>query len=128
MKLTITPGKKRLALYALIVGGLAILGLVFFGISQYEKAKYKSSSIVLTGATSQISLLQNEEKTKLVKDKLEWYQDIEDHFKVVNKKNANAYKGTALPAYFFTTGALVAFGLCLKHEDKVKEKEEEDDK
>ena len=84
MKFALTPGKKRLLIYTAIVGGLALFGLIFYGISQYEKAKYKSSSVILTGATSQISILEKEEQTELVKDKLEWYKDIHEVFNKYN--------------------------------------------
>lgn len=124
-KLKLSKEKLRLIVYALIVGGLAITGLVFFGVSQYQKAKYKSSSVILTGAESQLKILNNSEQSDANKDKILWYQDIADHFTVVNNKNANAYKATAIPAYVITTLALVSFGLCLKFEDKVKAKEEE---
>lgn len=118
--------KLRLIAYIAIIGSLTLGGLVFFGVSQFEKAKYKSSSVILTGAESQLKMLEaNTEKDALTLDKIAWYSDIRDHFDIVNTQNANAYKGTAIPAYLLTTLALVSFGLCLKHADKVKEKEED---
>lgn len=126
MKAKINKGKVRLIIYALIVGGLALTGLIFFSISQYQKAKYKSSSVILTGAESQLKILNNSEQTEAVKDKIAWYSDIAEHFTVINNTNANAYKATAIPAYVITTCALISFGLCLKFEDKIKAKEDED--
>lgn len=126
-KLKLSKEKLRLIAYALIVGGLAITGLIFFGVSQYQKAKYKSSSVVLTGAESQLKILNNSEKTEENLDKIAWYSDIAEHFTVINNSNANAYKATAIPAYIVTTLALVSFGLCLKFEDIAKAKEEEND-
>lgn len=117
--------KKNTLAYVGIVGGLAILALTFFSISQYEKAKYKSSAVVLTGAESQLKILANAEQNELNLDKMVWYSDIAEHFKEVNARDARAYQGTAIPAYLFSTLALISFGLCLKHADKIKEKEDE---
>ena len=119
-------GRIRLIIYAFIVGGFAIAGLVLFAVSQYAKAKYNASSVILTGAESQLKLLEKEEKTDLVKDKIAWYSDIKDTFTTINDKNYSTYKATAIPAYTLTTVALISFGLCLKFEDIAKAKEEKD--
>lgn len=118
--------KKRTLAYVGIIGGIAILALVFFSISQYEKAKYRSSSVVLTGAQSQLKILKAGEQNELTLDKIAWYTDIAEEFTVINNRNASAYKGTAIPAYALSTLALISFGLCLKHADKVKEAEDQD--
>ena len=123
-KIKLTKKTLRMLAYCGIVGGLALGSLIFFGISQYEKAKYNSSSVVLTGAKSQISTLSSGEQNAQTLDQIAWYSDIVDHFEKVNAKDAKAYKGTAIPAYAFTTLALISFGLCLKHADKAKEAEE----
>ncbi len=114
-----------MAAYFAIIGGFALAGIVCFGVSQYQKAKHSSSSVVLTGAESQLKMIGTATDPESL-DKKEWYGDIAEHFEVINNNNANASKATAIPAYVFTTLALVAFGLCLKHADKVKEKEEAD--
>ena len=125
MKIRITKKTIRSVAYATIIGGLALAGIICFGVSQYQKAKYASSSVVLTGAQSQIKMAEAEDpNSEATIDKKEWYGDIAEHFEVINTENANAYKGTAIPAYILTTLSLVACGLCLKHADHVKEKEE----
>lgn len=126
MKFRITKKTLRLASYGVIIGGLALAGIICFGVSQYQKAKYASSSVVLTGAQSQIKMI-GDATDEASLDKKAWYGDIAEHFEVINTENANAYKATAIPAYVLTTLCLVACGLCLKHADHVKEKEEADD-
>lgn len=127
-KIKISKKTIRLASYGAIIGGLALAGIICFAVSQYQKAKYSSSSVVLTGAKSQLTLLDGQDpEDPAVKDKQEWYGDIAEHFETINNGNANAYKATAIPAYIFTTLCLVACGLCLKHADYVKDKEEADD-
>lgn len=125
-KFKFTKKTLRMLAYCGIVGGLALGSIIFFGISQYEKAKYNSSSVALTGAKSQLSTLSSGEQNAYTLDKIAWFTDIADHFEKVNEKDAKAYKATAIPAYTFTTLALIAFGLCLKHADKVKEAEEDE--
>lgn len=127
MKLKINKKKIYMASYVTLVGGLALAGVICFSYAQYQKAKHTSSQVALTGAESKLKLLEVQEKTEGVIDQIEWYQDIADHFTVVNDENANAYKNAALPAYILTTASLVAFGLCLKHADLVRAKEEKDD-
>ena len=126
MKNSLIKGRIRLIIYAIIVGGFAIAGLVLFTIAQYSKAKYNASSVILTGAESQLKLLDKEEKTDLVNDKIAWYSDIRDTFSSITEENHTTYKKTAIPAYALTTMALVSFGLCLKFEDIAKKKEEKD--
>ena len=129
MKFRITKKTLRLAAYGTIIGGLALAGIICFGVSQYQKAKYASSSVVLTGAQSQLKMAESDTTSDpaAIEDKKAWYGDIAEHFETINRENANAYKGTAIPAYVLTTLCLVACGLCLKHADHVKEKEEADD-
>ena len=124
MKFKLNKKTLRLGAYGLIVGGLALAGIICFGIAQYNKAKYASSSVALTGAQSQLTMLSTSEETEEVIDKKAWYGEIVEHFTVVNQRDANAYKSLSIPAYLLTTLSLVAFGLCLKHADVVKEKEE----
>ena len=126
MKNSLIKGRIRLIIYAVIVGGFAIAGLVLFTIAQYAKAKYNASSVILTGAQSQLKLLDKEEKTDLVNDKIAWYSDIRDKFSGITEENYTTYKKTAIPAYALTTMALISFGLCLKAEDIAKAREEKD--
>ena len=125
MKLKFSKKTLRMAAYVGIIGGFALSGVICFAVSQYQRAKYSSSSVVLTGAKSQLMIIGDQTDAESL-DKKEWYGDIAEHFETINNDNANLYKATAIPAYILTTFALVAFGLCLKHADKVKEKEEAD--
>ena len=126
MKFRITKKTLRLAAYGALIGGLALAGIICFGVSQYQKAKYASSSVILTGAQSQLKMAESDTTSspEAIADKKAWFGDIAEHFELINNNNANAYKGTAIPAYVLTTLSLVACGLCLKHADYVKEKEE----
>ena len=126
MKNSLVKGRIRLICYAILVGGCALSALVLFAVSLYNKAKYQASSVVLTGAESQLKLLEKEEQTDLVRDKIAWYSDIRDYFVDINAKNYNTYKATAIPAYALSTLALISFGLCLKFEDIAKVKEEKE--
>ena len=127
MKDSRNKGRIRLICYAAIIGGCALSALILFAASLYNKAKYQASSVVLTGAESQLKLLEKEEKTDLVKDKIAWYSDIQEYFVDINTKNYRNYKATAIPAYAFSTLALISVGLCLKFEDIAKAKEEKDE-
>ena len=126
MKNSLAKGRIRLAIYAAIIGTFAISALVLFTYSLYKKVQYQASSVVLTGAESQLKLLDKEEKTDLVKDKIAWYTDIRDYFVDINANNYKAYKACAIPAYALSTMALISFGLCLKFEDIAKAKEEKE--
>ena len=84
MKNSLAKGRIRLICYAAIIGLFAISALVLFTVSLYQKAKYQASSVVLTGAESQLKLLDKEEKTDLVRDKIAWYEDIRDYFVDIN--------------------------------------------
>ena len=136
----LTPARKRLLVYVAIIGGCAILALIFFVISQYKRAMYTSSKAQLQGATKELVKLEEDEarvnadetldeiektvQLRVISDKKAWYKSIEEYFDKESSKNGNAYKGTAIPAYSFSLLALVSFGFCLKYEDKAKEKEE----
>ena len=138
----LAPAKKRLLVYASIIGGCALLSVIFFVSSQYARAKFTSSKAQLQGATKELVKLDEEEEKvnssttlsdiektvqlRLIADKREWYKGINDYFEKENKKNSKAYMGLSIPAYSLSLLALVSFGFCLKHEDKVKEKEEND--
>ena len=126
MKNSLAKGRIRLICYAAIIGLFAISALVLFTVSLYQKAKYQASSVVLTGAESQLKLLEKEEETDLVRDKIAWYSDIRDYFVDINANNYKAYKACAIPAYALSTMALISFGLCLKFEDIAKAKEEKE--
>ena len=138
---------KRLLAYVGILGGAAVLALTFFSISQFEKAKYSASVSVQLMASGKLNQLkeayreeQNIERGEVVTDEeflsntkskyhdaaVSW-NDIYEHFTKVTIVNSGAYKGTAIPAYIFSMSTLVAFGLILKHAEKAKEKEDEEE-
>ena len=123
---------KRLLAYTGILGGLAVLALTFFTISQFEKAKYQASVSVqlmcqtkLDGALSNDSHALEDESSLYHNVALYWKENVET-FEDITKKNSVAYVGTAVPAYLFSMSTLVAFGLILKHAETAKEKEDEE--
>ena len=138
---------KRLLAYVGILGGAAILALTFFTISQYEKAKYQASvSVELmcknkytqyneayldehpeADKTDEKAVLKDETAANKYYENAAYWNEVYEHFTVVTKTNSAAYKGTAIPAYIFSMSTLVAFGLILKHAEKAKEKEDEEE-
>ena len=138
----IAPAKKRLFIYASIIGACAFLSLGFFVAGQYQRAKFVASKAQLEGASKELIKLDEEEakvnedttldeiektvQLRVIADKKTWYGTIKEYFDKENKKNANAYMGLSIPAYTFSLLALVSFGFCLKYEDNAKEKEEND--
>ena len=46
--MALAKGKKRVLSYVAILGGLAVLSLTFFTVSQFEKAKCDASTSTLT--------------------------------------------------------------------------------
>ena len=137
----IAPAKKRLLAYAGIIGSFALLSIVFFSTSQFQKAKATASRTQFEGASKELTKLDDEEQKvlnnkdlsevektvalRVIDDKRDWYSGIKNYFEKENEKNARSYKLTAIPAYSCSLLALVSFGLCLKHEDKAKAKEED---
>ena len=123
---------KRLLAYVGILGGLAVLALSFFTISQFEKAKYQASVSVqlmcqtkLDGAlANDASALENE--SSIYHDVAMYWKENVEIFEGITKNNSAAYVGTAVPAYLFSMSTLVAFGLILKHAETAKEKEDEE--
>ena len=138
---------KRLLAYTAILGGAAALALTFFTISQYEKAKYSASvsvQLMAVGKYNQLKEAYKEEmgvergvevtdeeflndETSMFNEAAKYWNNIYEHFSYVTKVNSAAYKGTAIPAYIFSMTTLVAFGLILKHAEKAKEKEDEEE-
>ena len=123
---------KRLLAYAGILGGLAVLALTFFTVSQYEKAKYQASVNVELMCKNKYDQLIEEDNEALENEHSKyheaawyWKENLED-FQKITKNNSNAYVGTAIPAYLFSMSTLVAFGLILKHAETAKEKEDEE--
>ena len=116
---------KRTLAYVGIIGGCAALALMFFTISQYEKAKYQASVTVQLTAKSHVD---KADKSLLEQEGTEayWWKTVYDDFTNITAKNSAAYVGTAIPAYTFSMATLVAFGLVLKHAEKTKEKEEKE--
>ena len=123
---------KRLLAYTGILGGLAVLALTFFTISQFEKAKYQASVSVqlmcqtkLDGALSNDALALEDESSIYHDIAMYWKENVET-FEGITKNNSAAYVGTAVPAYLLSMSTLVAFGLILKHAETAKEKEDEE--
>ena len=124
--------KQRLLVYGGIIGGLAVLSLTFFTISQYEKAKYQASDGVRLVCKNKLDALLAKDSNALTDSTskyydaaIYWSENYED-FVNITKKNSISYKATAIPAYAFSMGTLVAFGLILKHAEKMKEAEEKE--
>lgn len=124
-KLKLSKKTKRSLAYVGIVGGCAVLALTFFVISQYEKAKYNASVQIQLTAKRYVEKA-DPEMFEIEGSEANWWKDIYADFTLETQKNSNAYVGTAIPAYSFSTLTLVAFGLVLKHADKTKEKEEKE--
>ena len=138
----LAPAKKRLLVYASIIGACAVLAISFFTASQFSRAKYVASKAQLEGASKELIKLDEEEvkvnentslsevektvELRVIGDKRTWYSGIKEYFDKENTKNAKSYKALSIPAYTFSLLALVSFGFCLKFEDKAKEKEEND--
>ena len=123
---------KRLLAYTGILGGLAVLALTFFTISQFEKAKYQASvSVQLVCENKLNAALDNDanaiedESSKYHEVAMYWKENAED-FQKITKDNSAKYVGTAVPAYLLSMSTLVAFGLILKHAETAKEKEDEE--
>ena len=124
---------KRLLAYVGIIGGCAVLAMTFFTISQFEKAKYQASLNTQLMCQNRLNKILDADKTALQDDNTSAFHDaavywnkVNEDFKVITKNNSAAYKGTAIPAYILSMGALVSFGLVLKHAEKAKEKEDEE--
>ena len=124
-KLSISKKTKRSLAYVGIIGGCAVLALTFFTISQYEKAKYQASITVQLTAKSKMDKYTEDER-KVEGSEAQWWSLVYDDFTRITEQNSAAYVGTAIPAYAFSMATLVAFGLVLKHADKIKEKEEKE--
>lgn len=124
---------KRLLSYVAILGGCALLALTFFSVSQFEKAKYQASISVQLVCKNKLDQLIDADKNALSDETskyhdaaIYWESNYNDFVKITNNNSA-AYKGTAIPAYLFSMSTLVAFGLILKHAEKAKEKEDEEE-
>ena len=124
---------KRFLAYAGILGGCALFALMFFTISQFEKAKYHASVSVQLVCKNKLDQLLDYDKEAVTNETSKyhaaavyWNANYED-FKKITTVNSNAYKGTAIPAYLFSMSTLVAFGLVLKHAEKAKEIEDEEE-
>lgn len=137
--------KKDTIIYGIIVGGLAIASLTFFGLAQYKKARAASSKTTLTLANRELTTIQNDrikaqkmlnegeisvetynELAKLFSDKEAYYTEIKDTFSEIDESNKKGYVGLSIPAYSLSMLTLISFGLCLKHADSKKEKEDKE--
>lgn len=124
---------RRLLAYVGIVGGCAVLAMTFFTVSQFQKAKYQASESTMLMCQNRLNKILAADPTALDADNTSafhtaavWWKDVLTDFTRINEENSNAYVGTAVPAYVFSMGALVAFGLVLKHAETAKEKEDEE--
>ena len=120
---------KRLLAYVGILGGLAVLALTFFTISQFEKAKYQASismQLVCKNKLDAAKERAEESGSNAYDEVVIYWQEYFDEFVKITKNNSAAYKATAIPAYLLSMSTLVAFGLILKHAEQAKEKEDEE--
>ena len=128
---------KRLLAYVGILGGLAILALTFFTVSQYEKAKYQGSVSMQLVCQNKLDAAVDAASEDEGKDALAdndskyhnvavYWNEYLNEFTKITKENSSKYVATAIPAYLFSMSTLVAFGLILKHAEKAKEKEDEE--
>ena len=125
-------GKGRVAIYGLIIGGLAITSVSLFTLAQFERAKYDASKQVLSAA--QYFLDQKLTKDPNARENegskyhaiVEYYDKVIEDFTGVKSTNYALYMGSAIPAYLVSMGTLLSVGLVLMHADKVKEKEEKE--
>lgn len=113
-----TKKSKRLLAYIGIIGGIGVTAMTLYTIAQFNKAKYKASETIRLSSETKLSTTSGEEK--------QWWAEINQDFTKISKQNANAYIGTAIPAYTLSIATLVAFGLVLKHAEKTKEQEDND--
>lgn len=124
---------KRLLAYAGILGGCAVLALGFFTLSQFEKAKYQASISTQLVAKNKLDQLLDVDKEALTNkdskyhDAALFWDNVNTYFIDETEANSAKYIGTAIPAYIFSMSTLVAFGLVLKHAEKAKEKEDEEE-
>ena len=123
---------KRLLAYVGILGGLAVLALTFFTISQFENAKYQASISMqlvcknkLDAALDKDPNAEENESSSYHEVAMYWRENYDEFVKITNN-NSVAYKSTAIPAYLLSMSTLVAFGLILKHAETAKEKEDEE--
>lgn len=113
-----------------ICAGLALLAIIFFTISQYEKAKYRASVATQLVAENKYNELLTYDPNAETDNNSEYHnatiywKSIMDDFEKITANNSGAYTGTAVPAYIFSMSTLVAFGLILKHAEKAKEEED----
>ena len=134
---------KRVLSYVAILGGLAVSSLVFFTVSQFEKAKCDASTSTLTMCENKLNKLTaaykkekgvtevdmeaflNDENSQYHDAAVYWNANV-NYFKSETNKNSAFYIATAVPAYILSMSTLVAFGLILKHAEQAKEKEDEE--
>lgn len=120
----------RLLAYVGIIGGLGIASLTLFTISKFEKAKYQASNSVQLAAGNKLNQILKADDKALEDESSQYYtyavywDEVKTTFEGITKANSVAYQATAIPAYAFSLSTLVAFGLILKHAEKVKDKED----
>ncbi len=129
---TAKSGKGRIAVYALIIGGLALASVSLFTVAQFERAKYSASGEVLATAKSFLSQKLEKDPNALTDENSKYhaiatyYNQVITDFEVIRGTNFALYSASAIPAYLASMGTLLSVGLILMHADKVKEKEEKE--
>ena len=137
---------RRLAVYAGIIGGLAVTSLTLFYVSQFEKVKRTEAQSIVTQATSKLkkankvlssiqaidlSTVDDEKKAELAheeevaKQHVYYWEQVVKDFEAETYAVGVKFMVACIPAYLFSMGTLVSVGLILKHAEKVKEKEDE---
>lgn len=122
--------KKRALAYIGIVGGLAVVSLSLFTISQYNKVVLSEAKTGLAGAKKEMDTMLADEPDALTNelatyhDRALWYNDIQNFFQKEVDDYSIKYTLTSVPAYIGTILTLVSFGLVLKDADKQKEIED----
>lgn len=123
-----TKKSKRKYAYVGIVGGMALISFVMFGVANFNKAKLKASDSQVMASQNILETVGWEainDEDSIYHDKALWYYDIYTHFTYESKTNSTVYVVTSICAYTLSILTLVSFGLVLKDADKQKEKESE---
>lgn len=137
---------KRVAVYAAIIGGLAVTSLSLFAVSQFEKVKRTEAQSIVTQATSKLKkankvkasieavipttddperIAQLNKELEIANQHVYYWEQVVSDFEAETFAVGVKFMIACIPAYLFSMGTLVSVGLILKHAEKVKEKEDE---
>ena len=120
--------KLRVGVYFVIVGGLAVTGMILFNKAQYTKAMCDASQYTRKYAQAELDKAldpSSDDSEALRQEKINYWTPIVEDFNRIDKENSKSYKAYSIVSYSITTLALISFGLCLKHADYCKSKEDE---